>query len=102
MGENRKYLGDSVYAHFDGYHIWLYTDNGYGPNTPSEGIALEPAALNALNALNVFLKAAAAPAACVCGHPASEHTDSMAGAPCEGAGCVCTDFSPARAAEEGR
>ena len=57
MGENRKYLGDSVYAHFDGYQVWLYTDNGYGPNTPSEGIALEPAVLDALN---LFLKGARA------------------------------------------
>lgn len=46
--ETRKfktYLGDSVYASFDGYHIWLTTENGYGP---SNQIALEPAALRAL------------------------------------------------------
>jgi len=37
--ENPKtYLGDSVYAEFDGYHIVLTTDNGLGP---SNTIALE-------------------------------------------------------------
>lgn len=28
---HKRYLGDSVYAGFDGMHIVLYTDNGYGP-----------------------------------------------------------------------
>lgn len=28
---NKRFLGDSVYAGFDGMHIVLYTDNGYGP-----------------------------------------------------------------------
>jgi len=35
----KTYLGDSVYAHFDGYHIVLTTENGCGP---SNTIALEP------------------------------------------------------------
>lgn len=42
----RVYLGDSVYAEFDGYHIVLTTDNGYGA---SNTIALEPDALTRLN-----------------------------------------------------
>ena len=35
----KDYLGDSVYARFDGYHIVLYLDNGLGVDTM---IALEP------------------------------------------------------------
>lgn len=27
---NRCYLGDSVYADFDGWHVVLTTDNGFG------------------------------------------------------------------------
>lgn len=26
------YLGDSVYAKYDGYFLTLYLDNGYGPH----------------------------------------------------------------------
>jgi hypothetical protein len=41
IGEHKikKYLGNSVYAEFDGYAIVLTTDNGYGSSTP---IVLEP------------------------------------------------------------
>lgn len=42
---NKIYLGDSVYASFDGYHIILTTENGY---KPSNTIALEPEVLDAL------------------------------------------------------
>lgn len=42
----KEYLGDSVYADFDGYHVILTTENGYGP---SNTIALEPPVINALN-----------------------------------------------------
>jgi len=35
-----EYLGDSVYAEFDGYHIILTTNNGY-PDDPRNRIALE-------------------------------------------------------------
>lgn len=45
---NKIYLGDSVYAEFDGYHIILTTENGY-PDDPSNRIALEPSVLHALN-----------------------------------------------------
>ena len=44
----KDYLGDSVYADFDGYHIILTTENGY-PDDPRNRIALEPSVLDALN-----------------------------------------------------
>ena len=42
----KDYLGDSVYAEFDGYHIVLTTENGFGPTNT---IALEPNVVDALN-----------------------------------------------------
>ena len=42
----KVYLGDSVYADFDGYGIVLTTENGYGP---SNKIVLEPEVLDALD-----------------------------------------------------
>jgi hypothetical protein len=39
------YLGDSVYASFDGYHIVLTTENGRGPTNT---IALEDLVFNSL------------------------------------------------------
>lgn len=42
----KEYLGDSVYADFDGYAITLTTENGLGP---SNTIVLEPDILAALN-----------------------------------------------------
>jgi hypothetical protein len=44
------YLGDAVYASFDGYHIWLKTSNGI---ETTNKIALEP---GVLNTLDVFRK----------------------------------------------
>lgn len=41
----RAYLGDSVYAHFDGFAIVLCLDNGRGPHSE---IVLEPAVYAAL------------------------------------------------------
>ena len=41
----KSYLGDSVYAEFDGYHIMLTTNNGYGA---SNTIAIEPQVYSAL------------------------------------------------------
>lgn len=38
------YLGDAVYASFDGYHIWLHLNDHRSPGL----IALEPAVYNAL------------------------------------------------------
>lgn len=43
----KRYLGDSVYATFDGYNIWLTTENGL-LNDPSNLIALEPQVIGAL------------------------------------------------------
>ena len=45
---DKIYLGDSVYADCDGYHIILTTENGY-PDDPRNRIALEPSVLDALN-----------------------------------------------------
>lgn len=45
MIPKKAYLGDSVYASFDGWHIVLTTENGYGP---SNTIALEGSVLSAL------------------------------------------------------
>lgn len=43
----KRYLGDSVYASFDGWYIWLTTENGY-PDDPRNKIALEPEVYQAL------------------------------------------------------
>lgn len=42
----KEYLGDAVYASFDGYHIWLTTEYGL---SVTNRIALEPSVLAALN-----------------------------------------------------
>mgnify|MGYP003421329040 FL=1 len=42
---NKEYLGDSVYADFDGYAFVLTTENGMGP---SNTIVLEPQIMEAL------------------------------------------------------
>jgi len=38
---HESYLGDGLYAHFDGWHIWLTTQEGMA-------VALEPVVLAAL------------------------------------------------------
>lgn len=40
---HQSYLGDAVYASFDGYHIWLRTGDGN-----QQQIALEPSVFAAL------------------------------------------------------
>jgi hypothetical protein len=40
----KEYIGDGVYASFDGWHIWLETQRLEGP----QRIALEPATFDAL------------------------------------------------------
>lgn len=42
--ETKDYLGDSVYADFDGYCVVLTTENGYGP---SNTIVFEPEVIEA-------------------------------------------------------
>jgi len=44
MPESKVYLGDSVYAEFDGYSIIITTDNGCGA---SNTIILEPEVVSA-------------------------------------------------------
>ena len=41
--EHQSYLGDGVYASFDGYHIWLAVNHH-----ENQVVALEPQVLNAL------------------------------------------------------
>ena len=48
------YLGDSVYAGFDGYHIVLTTNNGY-PDDPRNRIVLEPEVYTALQSYVVTI-----------------------------------------------
>jgi hypothetical protein len=42
---NAEYLGDGVYAQFDGFHLWLFTHNGY---EATNEIALDPETYSAL------------------------------------------------------
>ena len=44
----KEYLGDSVYAQFDGYGITLTTENGL-PDDPSNSIYMESKVLGALD-----------------------------------------------------
>ncbi len=53
MNAFKDYLGDSVYAEFDGHHIVLTTDNGFGA---SNTIFLESAVLKALDNYRERLK----------------------------------------------
>lgn len=40
-----RYIGDGVYASFDGYQIWLHLGSHLSPGV----VALEPAVLDSLN-----------------------------------------------------
>jgi len=44
VNTDQEYIGDGVYASFDGYHIWLRTERDDVVHT----IALEPQVLEAL------------------------------------------------------
>lgn len=47
--QTKMYLGDGLYATFDGYHIMLMA-NGDGVHTPAtDTVALEPSVLNTFN-----------------------------------------------------
>lgn len=48
------YLGDGVYAYFDGFTIWLWASNGI---TKSQPVALEPETLDHLNEYATRVKA---------------------------------------------
>lgn len=52
----KEYLGDSVYAEFDGYNVVLTTENGL-PTDPNNRIALEPEAIVALMAFKTRIDA---------------------------------------------
>lgn len=41
-----EYVGDGVYAEFDGYHVWIWTSDGV---SESPRIALESAVLEQIN-----------------------------------------------------
>ena len=47
MKLRKEYIGDSVYAEFDGYDLILTTENGY-PDDPRNRIVLEPIVLRQL------------------------------------------------------
>lgn len=49
----KVYLGDSVYAHCDGFHIVLETENGLGP---SNTIYLEPKVMENLKLYEASLQ----------------------------------------------
>ena len=49
---SKTYIGDSVYADFDGYELTLTTENG-SPYGPSNVIVLGP---QELQSLNLFLE----------------------------------------------
>lgn len=44
--KNQTYIGDGVYAGFDGYYIWIWISNGV---SQSEKIALEPETMLSLD-----------------------------------------------------
>lgn len=46
--DKKQYLGDSVYVEYDGYGVWLTTENGFGPTNK---IYLEPGSVEALKSL---------------------------------------------------
>ena len=56
----KQYLGDSVYAEFDGYGITLTTWNGY-PDDPRNTIYLEPQVLAALEDYKSYVSRASQP-----------------------------------------
>ena len=51
----KQYIGDSVWADFDGYRIVLTTENGI-PSRPSNKIAIEPSILKALNRYHKWVR----------------------------------------------
>lgn len=43
--QDPQYIGDGVYAYFDGYQVWIHTSDGV---RESEAIALERPTMNSL------------------------------------------------------
>jgi hypothetical protein len=48
MDREPRYLGDGVYATFDGWYIWLKTERDDGGATVTHRIALDPSGFEAL------------------------------------------------------
>lgn len=48
----RKYLGDGVYASFDGFQIWLHVGSHLAPGI----VALEPEVMHSLNEYDKEIK----------------------------------------------
>lgn len=48
---DKRYLGDGVYAGFDGYHIWIWTSDGI---TESKKIAIESDVFNNLHDMAAY------------------------------------------------
>ena len=46
--KNKDYLGDGVYAEFDGYNIWLRA-NDHRDGFCTDKICIEPSVLDAMN-----------------------------------------------------
>lgn len=53
--ENYCYLGDGVYAYFDGYGIWLRTGD-HREELCDDKIYIEPDVLNSLNKFNEHVR----------------------------------------------
>lgn len=51
--DRSDYLGDGVYAWFDGYQTWIWTSNGI---TDSDRIAIDDATLRSLNNFHKRMK----------------------------------------------
>lgn len=56
MSANKNYMGDSVYADFDGHDIILTTENGTG--APSNEIVIEPEVFQAIQEYVVRIREA--------------------------------------------
>lgn len=58
MSDKKVYLGDAVYAHYDGYHVVLTTEDGI---VVSNTIYLEPSVIEALRLFVASVRADAPP-----------------------------------------
>lgn len=54
--KHKQYLGDAVYAGFDGYHVWIWLAESHEERSARDGIALEPSVLAALDRYREWLK----------------------------------------------
>ena len=54
MPDDTRYIGDGVYAFFDGYAIWLHAND---LEHPTDKICLEPSVMEGLISFNEAIKA---------------------------------------------